>query len=65
MRQSEGASYRDVLENLWEHSAAKLLRDARFTLADVMEILGYRGQANFGRAFRRWFGLSPSAWRRQ
>jgi AraC-like DNA-binding protein len=60
----DGASYRDILEQLRQDCATELLRDARYTVADVADILGYREQANFGRAFRRWFGLSPSAWRR-
>lgn len=63
--QQDGASYRDILEQLRQNCAAELLRDARYSVADVADILGYREQANFGRAFRRWFGLSPSVWRRQ
>lgn len=63
--QHDGGSYRDTLDQLRQRYAAELLREARYTVADVAEILGYREQANFGRAFRRWFGLSPSAWRRQ
>ena len=62
--QKEDASYKVLLEDLRREYAAQLLRDARLTAADVAEILGYREAANFGRAFRRWFGQSPAAWRR-
>ena len=63
--QREGTGYREIVENLRREHASRLLRDARLNVAEVGEILGYREQANFGRAFRRWFGCSPAAWRRQ
>ena len=61
---NEDATYRDILENLRREYAGQLLQDARLTVADVGEVLGYREPANFGRAFRRWYGASPAAWRR-
>ena len=45
--------------------AERLLQDARRNVADVAEVLGYREAANFSRAFRRWYGASPAAWRRR
>jgi AraC-like DNA-binding protein len=62
--QREGTGYREIVEDLRRDHASRLLRDARLTIAEVGEILGYREQANFGRAFRRWFGCSPTTWRR-
>ena len=61
---NEDATYRDILEDLRREYAGQLLQDARLTVADVGEVLGYREPANFGRAFRRWYGASPAAWRR-
>jgi AraC-like DNA-binding protein len=61
---AEDATYRDILEELRREYADRLLQDARLTVADVGEVLGYREPANFGRAFRRWYGASPAAWRR-
>jgi AraC-like DNA-binding protein len=61
----EDAAFRDILEELRRDYASRLLGDARFTVAEVGERLGYREPANFGRAFRRWYGVSPAAWRRQ
>ena len=60
----EDASYRDLLDSLRCEYAERLLRDARLTAADVGQVLGYQEAANFGRAFRRWHGRSPAAWRR-
>jgi len=62
--QRENTSYREIVENLRREHASRLLRDARLNIGEVGEVLGYREQANFGRAFRRWFGCSPAAWRR-
>lgn len=63
--QREETAYKEILQNLRQEYAQRLLQDARLTVADVAELLGYREAANFGRAFRRWFGTSPAAWRRR
>jgi AraC-like DNA-binding protein len=61
----EGSAYKVILEELRRDYAQTLLGNARLTVADVAELLGYKEPANFGRAFRRWFGSSPAAWRRR
>ena len=33
------------------------------SVAEVAYVLGYEDPANFGRACRRWFGVSPGKWR--
>lgn len=63
--QHENTAYKEVLESLRRQYAERLLQDARLKVADVAEILGYREAANFTRAFKRWYGLSPAAWRRR
>jgi AraC-like DNA-binding protein len=63
--QRENASYKNILESLRRDYAESLLQEARMKVADVAEILGYREAANFSRAFRRWYGLSPATWRRR
>lgn len=60
----EECTYRSLLEELRRDYAETLLRDARLNIADVAQILGYREPANFGRAFKRWYGVSPAAWRK-
>jgi len=60
----EETAYKDVLQSLRREYAERLLQDARLKVADVAEILGYREAANFTRAFRRWYGVSPASWRR-
>lgn len=61
----EETSYKAILEALRRDYSQTLLGNARLTVADVGELLGYKEPANFGRAFRRWFGISPAAWRRR
>lgn len=61
----EEAAYQDILEELRREYSQALLGNARLTVAGVGELLGYSEPANFGRAFRRWFGLSPGKWRYQ
>lgn len=61
----EGSAYKEILEELRRDYAQTLLGNARLTVADVGELLGYKEPANFGRAFRRWFAISPAQWRRR
>jgi len=63
--QRENANYKDIVETLRREYAERLLRDARHNIADIADILGYREAANFGRAFKRWYGVSPAIWRKQ
>lgn len=58
-------SFKSILEEERRLSADKLLEQARYTICDISEILGYTESANFCRAFKRWHGLSPSEYRRQ
>jgi AraC-like DNA-binding protein len=61
----DDCSYRQILEDLRREYAQSLLGNARLTVAAVGELLGYGEPANFGRAFRRWFGRSPASWRHE
>jgi AraC-like DNA-binding protein len=63
--QREDTAYKLVLENLRREYAQRLLQDARLKVTDVADILGYREAANFTRAFKRWYGVSPASWRRR
>jgi len=43
--------------------AEQHLRDPRLSLAEVSALLGYTEQSAFSRAFKRWRGQTPLAWR--
>ncbi|MDN5937671.1 MAG: AraC family transcriptional regulator [Salinisphaera sp.] len=60
----EAGSYQGVLDGLRQAYAERMLADAAFSIAEIATHLGYTEPPNFGRAFRRWYGVSPVAWRR-
>ena len=61
---SLNTSYQSILDQQRLAYAKKLLRDARYSVYHVSDLLGYREPANFCRAFKRWTSLSPSEFRR-
>jgi AraC-like DNA-binding protein len=61
---TQGATYSDLLEEQRRERAMMLLRSPTLSLDEVAEQLGYSDPSNFRRAFRRWTGLSPAAYRR-
>ncbi|PVY77547.1 AraC-like DNA-binding protein [Tamilnaduibacter salinus] len=60
---SLGTSYRALIEESRQNTAAHLLTDARYRVADIADLLGYQTPSNFSRAFSRWFGVSPGRFR--
>lgn len=61
----EGTSFTALLESTRRARAEELLRSPRRTLDDVAAQLGYADVAGFSRAFRRWTGMPPGAWRKR
>ncbi len=58
-----GRSFTDVVEDFRREEAARLLRQSALPLVEVASRLGYAEQTSFTRAFRRWTGSTPGAWR--
>ena len=58
-----GTSFRALADAHRRSRAEQLLADETLSIAEVGDRLGYADAANFGRAFRRWFGRSPSEMR--
>lgn len=56
-------TFRALHDDVRYHRARDLLARAGHTVDDVAQALGYRDRSNFVRAFRRWSGQSPSAYR--
>lgn len=61
---AEGTAFSDILDQLAIEQARKLLRSA-LSVEQVAERMGYSDVSNFGRAFRRWTGTTPAAYRRE
>lgn len=60
---AQGSSFRLVLDQVRYDAACGLLSDTNLTLSSVAFSLGYSELTAFSRAFRRWAGVSPGAWR--
>lgn len=56
-------SFTSLVDRVRHDLACELLRDPSLPTAEVAYRLGFSDPASFGRAFRRWTGQSPSAWR--
>ncbi len=61
--QAAGTKYRGLVQAHQKSRAEQLLRDRHLNLSEVAYSLGYEDAANFGRACRRWFGMSPGRYR--
>ena len=56
-------TFAKVLESTRRTLAERYLGDPKLSLAEVAYLLGYRDQSSFYRAFRRWHGQTPAAYR--
>ncbi|KAA0114901.1 AraC family transcriptional regulator [Methylobacterium sp. P1-11] len=62
---SEGTTFKRLANEAQCQVAKRLLADTRMTMAEVSAILDFSEPAAFSHAFRRWSGMTPSAWRRE
>jgi len=56
-------TFREHLTRVRMHRAADMLTREPLTVREVARRVGYRQPAQFAKAFRRHFGLAPSAYR--
>jgi AraC-like DNA-binding protein len=61
--QEAGVSWRRLVDQIHCDAAVDRLRDPARGITDIAYELGYSDSANFTRAFRRWAGVAPSAFR--
>ena len=60
---TEGLAFRQVANEIRFELACELLANTDMTLGQVAAALRYSELSAFTRAFRRWSGQAPSAWR--
>lgn len=61
--QAEGCSFQALLDEVRQRDAERLLANPQMAIKQVADAVGYADPANFARAFGKWTGLSPKAWR--
>lgn len=60
---AHGVRFRQLLDGARFREAARLLEHSDLTVEQIALRLGYSSPANFSRAFRRWAGHPPGAFR--
>ena len=63
--EDEGTRYSEVLDRARATLARKLLRESTLPIAEIAARVGFSDVAPFTRAFRRWTGTPPGAFRRR
>lgn len=61
----EDTSFRALLEQTRRELALRYVVSGTMSLGEIAFMLGFSEPSNLTRAFRRWTGLSPTAWREQ
>jgi AraC-like DNA-binding protein len=60
-----GVDFKGLVEDTRRRFSLSYLRDRRNTLTEIAYLLGYSEVSAFNRAFRRWTGSTPAAYRRR
>ncbi len=58
-----GTTYQEILNHVRQELAVHYFMSTNWTLDEIANMLGYENTSNFGRAFKRWAGKSPVAYR--
>jgi AraC-like DNA-binding protein len=60
---AQETTFQDVLDSVRKDLAEGHMKNERLTLGDVAYLLGFSEISAFTRAFKRWTGMTPTAWR--
>jgi len=60
---AEESTFQGVLDRVRTQLAYEYLGSTRLPVAEIARLLGFDDVTNFRRSFRRWSGLTPSAYR--
>ena len=61
----EGTSYEQLLDEVRRESAMRMIIEGNLSLTSIAYEMGFLDPSSFTRAFRRWTGMSPTAFREQ
>lgn len=62
---AEGTGFRVIVDEMRFEIARQILADTAMPLSQVSAVLAFSEASAFTRAFRRWSGVTPTAWRAQ
>ncbi len=62
---SQGVSFSSLLDSSRRELGLQYVRNSQYSLSEIAYLLGFAEPGNFSRAFRRWYGKSPSQYRAQ
>lgn len=60
---AEGISFSELLESTRRELGRDYARDSQHSFNEISYLLGFAEPGNFSRAFRRWYGKTPSEYR--
>lgn len=60
---AQGTSFHELVDESRFSIARQALENSEIAVAEIADMLGYSDTRAFTRAFKRWSGLTPSAWR--
>ena len=60
----EGVSYKDILDDVRQAQAIRYLEDTDMAISKISRLLDYTSEISFNTAFKRWFDMSPSNYRK-
>lgn len=60
----ESASYQALIDEIRTNLACWRLENTSQSVTDLAYDLGFKGESNFSRSFRRWMGTTPSQYRK-
>lgn len=62
---AEGTNFRNILDSTRRNLAERYLREGELSQVEVAYLTGFADQSNFAKAFKRWSGLTPGAYRQE
>jgi len=64
-KEKTGQTFTDYVVQVKMKKAAELLNDIRYKTYEISEMVGYSHAKNFTRTFKKYFGVSPRAYRNE
>lgn len=61
--EEEGATFSGIVDDVRKGLSKQYLRDQALSVTEIAFLLGFSNVTAFGRAFKRWTGVSPIAYR--